>query len=153
MPTLLEEGTIAPTFIAAATGGKEMSLESLRGKKVVLYFYPKDDTPGCTKEACAFRDSVQELTNKGAVVLGVSRDTVESHEKFKAKFHLSFDLLSDVDGTISTAYRAWGEKSMFGHKYQGMFRVTYLIDEQGVIMKIFPKVDPVKHAKEIAALL
>lgn len=151
--SLLEEGTKAPLFNASATSGKQISLANLKGQKVVLYFYPKDDTPGCTKEACAFRDKAKDLTDKGVVVLGVSRDSLASHEKFKAKFHLSFDLLSDEDGKISDAYHAWGEKSMYGRKYMGMFRVTYLIDEEGKIMKVFPKVDPVKHADQILEII
>jgi peroxiredoxin Q/BCP len=153
MTDLLPEGSIAPQFTALSTSGDNVSLADLKGKKVVLYFYPKDDTPGCTKEACAFRDKTKELTDKGAIVLGVSRDKITSHNKFKAKYHLSFDLLSDEDGQISDAYHAWGEKSMYGRKYMGMFRVTYVIDEQGKIMKVFPKVDPVKHADQILELL
>ncbi len=153
MTDLLLEGSVAPQFTAPSTSGENVSLADLKGKKVVLYFYPKDDTPGCTKEACAFRDKTKELTDKGAIVLGVSRDKITAHNKFKAKYHLSFDLLSDEDGHISDAYHAWGEKSMYGRKYMGMFRVTYVIDEQGKIMKVFPKVDPVKHADQILELL
>ncbi len=153
MQELLLEGTVAPQFTVPSTSGHEVSLADLKGKKVVLYFYPKDDTPGCTKEACAFRDKTEELTDKGAIVLGVSRDSIAKHDKFRAKFHLNFDLLSDEAGTISDAYHAWGEKSMYGRKYMGMFRVTYVIDEEGKILKVFPKVDPVKHADQILAVL
>lgn len=153
MNELLLEGAVAPQFTAPSTSGYDVSLADLKGKKVVLYFYPKDDTPGCTKEACAFRDKTKELTDKGAIVFGVSRDSIAKHNKFKAKFNLTFDLLSDEVGTISDAYHAWGEKSMYGRKYMGMFRVTYVIDESGKILKVFPKVDPVKHANQILEVL
>lgn len=153
MTELLLEGSVAPQFTAPSTSGHDVSLTDFKGKKVVLYFYPKDDTPGCTKEACAFRDKAKELTDKGAIVLGVSRDSIAKHDKFKAKFHLNFDLLSDEAGTISESYHTWGEKSMYGRKYMGMFRVTYVIDENGKILKVFPKVDPVKHADQILEVL
>ncbi|MBI4835876.1 MAG: thioredoxin-dependent thiol peroxidase [Candidatus Abawacabacteria bacterium] len=153
MADFLAQGTKAPNFIAQSTSGEMVSLKDFAGKQIVLYFYPKDDTPGCTKEACGFRDTIGDIQAKGAVVLGVSRDTMAKHLKFKEKFHLNFDLLSDEDGKITEAYRVWGEKSMYGRKYFGIFRVTYIIDEQGNIKKVFPKVNPTVHAKEVLEAL
>jgi peroxiredoxin Q/BCP len=119
----------------------------------VLYFYPKDDTSGCTKEACEFRDSWQQVGRSGAVVLGVSPDPVSSHQKFKRKYQLPFPLLADTDHTVATAYGAWGQKSMYGRKYQGILRTTFLIDREGRIAKVFEKVRPAGHAAEVLAAL
>lgn len=149
MSEFLQPGTKAPDFSVPSTSGENISLKDFAGKKVVLYFYPKDDTPGCTKEACGFRDSISDIQAKGAIVLGVSKDSIASHQKFKQKFNLNFDLLSDEDGSICNAYKVWGEKSMYGKKYFGIFRVTYIIDEQGNIQKVFPKVNPTVHAQEV----
>ena len=153
MPNLLTVGTKAPAFTTQSGEGKTVSLADYLGKYVVLYFYPKDDTPGCTKEACAFRDHFSEFVKHNAVVLGVSKDSVAAHQKFTSKYQLPFTLLSDEDLAICQAYHAWGEKSMYGKKYQGIFRVTYLIDPQGMIKQVFPKVDPVLHAEQILAEL
>ena len=149
--TLLEAGAKAPDFSTTDQNGKQIKLKDYRGKKVVLYFYPKDDTPGCTKEACAFRDHFSEFRKQGVEILGVSIDGEKSHKAFTEKFKLPFSLLADTDKKIVTAYGAWGEKSMYGRKYMGTFRVTYLIDEAGRIAAVFPKVKPNEHAQEILA--
>jgi peroxiredoxin Q/BCP len=149
----LKAGDIAPEFSAITNGGGMVSLSDLRGKNVVLYFYPRDDTPGCTKEACAFRDHFAEFKKAGAVVLGVSTDPVKSHDKFAAKFKLPFTLLADEDKQIVTAYGVWGEKSFMGRKYQGTHRVTFLIGPDGRIKRIWPKVKPDEHAEEVLAAL
>ncbi len=148
----LKEGDPAPAFKASASGG-EVSLAEFRGRHVVLYFYPKDDTPGCTKEACAFRDQFAEFRKKGAAVLGVSVDSVKSHAKFAEKFSLPFTLLSDADRKIVEAYGVWGEKQFMGRKYMGTNRVTFLIGPDGRIKKIWPKVKPEEHATEVLAAL
>jgi peroxiredoxin Q/BCP len=145
----LVEGDPAPDFSAAINGGGKISLADLKGKSVILYFYPKDNTPGCTKEACAFRDEFAQFKEKGAVVLGVSTDSVKSHEKFVEKFKLPFPLLADEDKSIAKAYGVWGEKQFMGVKYQGIHRVTFLIGPDGRIKKIWPKVKPAEHAREI----
>jgi peroxiredoxin Q/BCP len=129
--------------------GELVSLSEFRGKKVVLYFYPKDDTPGCTTEACNFRDVYDEILALGAVVLGVSADSEESHSKFKMKYHLPFHLLADTEKEVLEAYGAWGEKKMYGKTYMGVIRSTYLIDKEGNISHVWPKVSPKKHADEI----
>ena len=149
----LKEGDVAPEFSAATSGGGNVSLAGLKGKNVILYFYPKDDTPGCTKEACAFRDNFAEFKNRGAVVLGVSPDPVKSHDKFVEKFKLPFTLLADVDKQIVNAYGVWGEKSFMGRKYMGTHRVTFLIGPDGRIRKIWPQVKPDEHAQEVLAAL
>jgi len=131
----LKEGDVAPEFSAATSGGGKVSLADFKGRNVVLYFYPKDDTPGCTKEACAFRDRFAEFRKKGAVVLGVSIDPVKSHNKFVEKFKLPFTLLADEDKKIVAAYGVWGEKSFMGRKYLGTHRVTFLIGPDGCIKK------------------
>lgn len=153
MSEFLVEGSKAPDFSAMSTSGQMVSLQDFVGKLVVLYFYPKDDTPGCTKEACAFRDTITDIQAKGAVVLGVSKDSPASHLKFKAKYSLNFDLLSDEDGAICHAYKVWAEKSMYGRKYMGILRVTYIIDGQGTVKKVFPKVSPTVHAQEVIEAL
>lgn len=149
----LQEGDQAPGFNADVNGGGRISLSDLTGKQVVLYFYPRDDTPGCTKEACGFRDTHAKIKRKGAVVLGVSKDSVKSHDKFVAKFELPFMLLADQDTTIAQAYGVWGEKSFMGRKFMGMYRVTFLIDAKGFIKKIWPEVKPDQHAAEVLAAL
>lgn len=149
----LKEGNTAPDFSAATSGGGKISLADYKGRNVILYFYPKDDTPGCTKEACGFRDQYAEFTKRGAVVLGVSTDSVKSHDKFVEKFKLPFPLLADEDKKIVNAYGVWGEKSFMGRKYDGTSRVTFLIGPDGYIKKIWPNVKPDEHAAEILALL
>lgn len=149
----IQEGNEAPNFSAATSGGGHASLADFKGKNVILYFYPRDDTPGCTKEACAFRDQFAEFKKKGAVVLGVSIDPVKSHDKFVEKFKLPFPLLADVDKKIVEAYGVWGEKSFMGRKYMGIHRVTFLIGPDGKIKKIWPKVKPDEHAEEVLAAL
>lgn len=149
----LKEGDVAPDFTAPTSGGGTVSLADLRGKNIVLYFYPKDDTPGCTKEACAFRDHFADFKKRGAVVLGVSPDPVKSHDKFVEKYKLPFTLLSDEDKKIVNAYGVWGQKSFMGRKYMGTYRVTFLIGPDGRIRKIWPEVKPAEHAEEILAAL
>lgn len=147
----LQEGDKAPDFSATAHTGAQISLKALKGSPVVLYFYPKDDTPGCTKEACAFRDVFADFTKAGAVVLGVSTDPVKSHVKFVEKFKLPFPLLADENKEIVQAYGVWGEKSFMGRKYLGTHRVTFLIGKNGKIAKIWPEVKPEQHAVEVLA--
>ncbi len=149
----LKEGDVAPLFSAAASGGGRMSLADLKGRHVVLYFYPKDNTPGCSKEACAFRDQFAPLRKRGAVVLGVSIDPVKIHDQFVAKFSLPFTLLADEDKKIVRAYGVWGPKSFLGKKFMGTHRVTFLIGPDGRVKKIWPKVKPEKHPKEVLAAL
>lgn len=145
---MLKEGDKAPYFSSKDQNGNAVSLSDFAGKRVVLYFYPKDDTPGCTKEACSFRDADDIFREKGITVLGVSTDSEKSHQKFISKYQLPFDLLADVDKKIVEDYGVWGEKSMYGRKYMGTFRKTFLIDD-GKIVKIFEKVDVAKHADEV----
>jgi peroxiredoxin Q/BCP len=145
----LKVGEKAPDFTTADDSGEKLKLSKFKGKKVVLYFYPKDDTSGCTKEACAFRDGISEIRKRGAVVLGVSADSVESHQKFKKKYDLNFPLLADPDKEIVKAYGTWKEKSMYGRKYMGIERTTFIIDEQGKITHIFPKVKVPVHYDEV----
>jgi peroxiredoxin Q/BCP len=149
----LKVGQKAPDFTVMNDNGEKVKLSDFKGKKVVLYFYPKDDTPGCTKEACAFRDGISEMKKKGAVVLGVSADSVESHKKFKSKFDLNFPLLADTDKKIIEGYGVWKEKSMYGKKYMGIERTTFVIDEQGKISHIFPKVKVDQHYDEVLKAL
>ncbi|MBI2928484.1 MAG: thioredoxin-dependent thiol peroxidase [Verrucomicrobia bacterium] len=149
----LKEGDPAPGFTALTNGGGTVSLADLKGKHVVLYFYPRDDTPGCTKEACAFRDEFAAFQRKGAVVLGVSVDPVKAHEKFAAKFKLPFPLLADEDKQIVRAYGVWGEKTFMGREFLGTHRVTFLIGPDGRIKKIWPSVKPAEHAAEVLAAL
>jgi peroxiredoxin Q/BCP len=150
---MLQEGTMAPGFTLSADGGGEVSLSDYRGKKVVLYFYPKDNTSGCTKEACGFRDDYGHLLAAGAAVLGVSPDSIKSHDGFKAKYSLPFALLSDPDHRVAEMYGAWGEKKMYGRTYEGILRSTFLIDEEGRISKVFPKVKPAEHSQEVLEAL
>jgi peroxiredoxin Q/BCP len=149
----LKEGDLAPGFTASTSGGGKMALSDFKGKHVILYFYPRDDTPGCTKEACAFRDEFAAFKKQGAVVLGVSIDSVKAHDKFAGKYKLPFTLISDEDKKIVQAYGAWGEKSFLGRKYQGTYRVTFLIGPDGRIKKIWPAVKPAEHAREVLAAL
>ena len=146
---MVKEGKTAPEFTLASSEGGEVSLEGLRGKAVVLYFYPKDDTPGCTREACAFRDRQAKIKKAGAVVLGVSGDSLESHGKFKAKYELNFPLLSDPDKAVAKKYGAWGEKVLYGKKTIGMIRSTFVIDGEGVVRKVFPRVKVDGHAEKV----
>jgi thioredoxin-dependent peroxiredoxin len=146
-------GDRAPAFNLPTDDGSTVSLAGLKGKKVVLYFYPKDDTSGCTMQACEFRDSWHTVQAAGAVVLGVSPDGVGSHAKFKRKFELPFPLLADEDHAVAEAYGVWGEKSMYGRKYMGILRTTFVIDEAGRISHVFEKVKPKGHAAEVLAVL
>ena len=146
---MLKEGSAAPAFKTTDANGKAVSLKDLRGQKVVLYFYPKDDTPGCTKEACSFRDAFSQFKKKGIAVLGVSPDKEASHQKFITKYNLPFTLLADTDKAIAEAYGVWGEKKFMGRTYMGVHRTTFLIDEKGKIKKIFEKVKPEDHASEV----
>jgi len=149
---LLQPGQSAPSFSFTTPEGQTISLESFRGHKLVLYFYPKDDTPGCTKEACSLRDNYQALLAAGYKVLGVSVDDEKSHQKFITKYELPFPLLPDTDHKVVEAYGVWGEKSMYGKKYMGTLRVTYVIDEEGKILHTIDKVDTGKHADQILKL-
>ena len=144
-----KEGQKAPEFSIPASNGETVSLKGLRGKKVVLYFYPKDDTPGCTVEACGFRDEIKKIEKTNAIVLGVSPDDVKSHVKFIEKFKLPFLLLSDPDKKVCKAYGVWVEKSMYGKTYMGVARTTFIIDEQGIIEKVYEKVKPDVHTEEV----
>lgn len=146
---MLKEGDKAPDFKATDQNGNIVKLKDLKGHRVALYFYPKDDTPGCTKQACSFRDADAVFKEKGIRVLGVSIDSEKSHQKFISKYELPFDLLADTDKQIVEAYGVWGEKSMYGKKYMGTHRKTFLIDEKGKIVKIFDKVKVAEHADEV----
>lgn len=147
------EGDPAPDFRVSTDDGNVASLGDFRGRKVVLYFYPKDDTPGCTREACSFRDGISRIQAKGAAVLGVSADSVESHQKFKEKYSLNFPLLSDADKKLVQAYGVWKEKNMYGRTYMGIERTTFLINEEGRIQRIFPKVNVEVHYDEVLQAL
>ncbi len=154
--TTLEVGSKAPAFKLAATDGKTISLKDFagpKGKNVVLYFYPRDDTPGCTKEACGFRDEIGHFQSADTVVLGVSTDTVESHEKFTEKFSLPFPLLADEDHAVAEKYGVWVEKNMYGKKSMGIQRATFLIDKSGKIVAIWPRVKVEGHIEEVAEKL
>ncbi|MEC9265911.1 MAG: thioredoxin-dependent thiol peroxidase [Pseudomonadota bacterium] len=147
----LSEGDTAPDFTMPTDGGGTVRLSDLKGKPVILYFYPKDDTPGCTKEACGFRDSLPDFSGAGATVIGVSKDTVAKHDKFKAKYDLTFPLASDEDGAVCEAYGTWVEKSMYGRKYMGIDRATFLIDGDGKLAKIWRKVKVPGHVEDVLA--
>ncbi|MGE0668933.1 MAG: thioredoxin-dependent thiol peroxidase [Sphingomonadales bacterium] len=147
----MEAGDKAPAFTMTRDGGDTISLAGLRGRKVVLYFYPKDDTPGCTTEAIDFTRLKDEFAKAGAEVIGVSRDTVAKHEKFAAKHKLGVALGADEDGTVTEAYGVWQEKSLYGRKYMGIQRATFLIDGDGVVRKVWPKVSVKGHADEVLA--
>ena len=150
---MLTPGSPAPAFSLPSDEGTNVSLKDLRGKKVVLYFYPKDDTPGCTTESCEFRDSWAAVRGAGAVVLGVSPDGIESHRKFKKTFERPFPLLADEDHAIAEAYGVWGEKNMYGRTYHGILRTTFILDEKGRVARVFTKVKPEGHAAEVLAAL
>lgn len=145
----LDIGDKAPEFTLPTDGDGSVSLAKLKGKKVVLYFYPKDDTSGCTAEACAFRDMFPRFKKMDAAVIGISRDSVASHDKFKKKYELPFTLASDAEGKVTEKYGVWVEKSMYGRKYMGIERATFLIDEKGKIQRVWHKVKVPGHADEV----
>lgn len=150
---MVQEGDRIADFTLPDETGAPVSLESLGDGKKVVYFYPKDDTPGCTKEACGFRDVYQEIVARGAVVVGISADNTESHARFKQKYELPFVLLSDVEKEVIQRFGAWGEKKMYGKTYEGILRSTFVLDGENRVIKAFPKVKPAEHAEEILALL
>ena len=150
---MLEAGMPAPDFTLTDQSGQAHRLSDYRGRTVVLYFYPKDDTPGCTKEACSFRDHYAALTERGVVVLGVSPDPVERHQKFATKYSLPFALLADTDHAVADTYGAWGEKTLYGKKSMGILRSTFLIDETGMIRHVFKRPKTEIHAEEVLAKL
>lgn len=145
----LKVGQKAPDFTLPSDTGEKVSLKDFRGKKVVLYFYPKDDTPGCTKEACSFRDNINQILERGAVVIGVSADSVESHKRFKEKYNLNFPLLSDEKHKVLEKYGVWKERNLYGKKFMGTERTTFIIDENGKIAHIFRKVKVDGHTEEV----
>jgi peroxiredoxin Q/BCP len=149
----VEEAGPAPDFTLTSDAGEQVTLSALRGKPVVLYFYPKDDTPGCTKQACGIRDVYGELEQAGAVVLGVSPDGEDSHAKFKAKYELPFTLLADTDHEVADAYGVWGEKTFAGKTYMGVSRSTFVIDADGGVARVLPNVKPATHADDVLAAL
>jgi len=146
---MLKEGTTAPDFTLKDANGEAVRLKDLRGQKVVLYFYPKDDTPGCTKEACSFRDAFADYKKRNIKVLGVSLDSEASHKKFATKYKLPFTLLADPDHAIADAYGVYGQKKFMGRTYMGVKRMTFLIDEKGKVKKVFEKVKPEEHARDV----
>ena len=150
---MLEVGNKAPSFTLMGDDGKEYSLEDYKGKKVLLYFYPKDNTPGCTKEACSLRDWNSEIIKRGVTVMGVSKDSIQSHNKFRDKHGLNFILLSDPEKTVHMAYDAWGEKKLYGKISLGTIRKTFLIDENGNIEKIWNKVAVATHGEDVVRYL
>ena len=150
---MLKEGLKAPAFTLSDSNGKKVSLKDFFGKKVVVYFYPKDNTPGCTTEACSFRDEYPNFKKLKTVVLGVSADSIESHKKFSDKHELPFTLLSDTDKKVLEKYGVWKEKSMYGRKFMGIERTTVVIDEKGKVDKIFPKVKVKGHVEEVLEVL
>lgn len=150
---MLSVGDKAPQFTLNDGDGNKVKLSDFKGKKVVLYFYPKDLTPGCTVEACAFRDDISAIKKLGAVVLGVSADNEKTHQKFTEKHSLNFPLLADVNHEVCEKYGAWQEKSMYGRKYWGIARISYLIDENGKVAKVFGKVKPADHSQEVIAAI
>jgi peroxiredoxin Q/BCP len=153
MADWIQEGDTAPDFTLKADDGRDVRLSDLRGKPVVLYFYPQDDTPGCTKEACAFRDRRHDMEERGAVVLGVSPDTVESHEQFRDKYSLNFPLLADPDHAVAESYGAWGEKNFMGRKSIGIRRSTFVIDREGKVAKAWHRVSVDGHDEQVLAAL
>jgi peroxiredoxin Q/BCP len=153
MADWIKEGAKAPDFTLVTHEGTKLKLSSLKGKPVVLYFYPKDDTPGCTREACGFRDARARLARLGAIVLGVSRDGPESHETFRTKYDLPFTLLCDPDHAVAEKYGAWREKTLYGKKSMGIVRSTFLIDAAGRVVKVFRSVKPDGHADQVLAAL
>jgi thioredoxin-dependent peroxiredoxin len=145
----LKEGDKAPDFVAIDQTGKTISLKEFKGNKLILYFYPKDSTPGCTAEACNLRDNYQLLLKEGFKIIGISADNEKSHLKFIDKYSLPFPLIPDIDKKIIKAYNVWGEKNMMGKKYEGIFRTTFIVSEKGIIEKIFTKVDTKNHTEQI----
>lgn len=150
---MIAEGQPAPAFELATDEGRKVKLSDFKGKKVILYFYPKDDTPGCTTQACDLRDHIQEIDARGAVVLGVSPDDVASHKKFKEKFGLNFTLLADADHQVAEQYGVWKEKNLYGKKTMGVERTSFIIDEHGRIAKVLPRVKPAEHVGQILELV
>jgi peroxiredoxin Q/BCP len=150
---VIQEGQPAPDFELPSDSGDTVTLSSLRGKPVVLYFYPKDDTPGCTTQACGIRDAYGEFERAGAVVLGVSPDDERSHGKFRDKYELPFTLLADTDHEVAERYGVWGEKTYMGRTYMGINRSTFVIDGDGIVTKVFPQVKPATHADDVLAAL
>jgi peroxiredoxin Q/BCP len=150
---MLKEGDKAPAFSLKDHEGKTVSLSEFKGKPTVVYFYPKDNTPGCTKEACGFRDVYDQILEKGAVVIGISPDSETSHQKFRERQGLPFYLLADPDHKTAEAYGVWGEKTLYGRKYFGILRTSFIVDKEGRIAKIFPKVKPENHGQEVLAAL
>ena len=148
---MIGEGDLAPDFTLPSDGGGTVRLSDLRGRRVVLYFYPKDDTSGCTRQACAFRDQAPAFEERDAVVLGVSPDSIRSHDRFKEKYDLNFPLLADEDHSVAEAYGAWGIKKMYGREYEGVMRSTFLIGTDGRIEKAFRKVKPAENAADVLA--
>ena len=146
---MLNEGDLAPDFVLATDGGGSLKLSDLLGKRIVLYFYPKDDTSGCTKQACGFRDNLGALTGKNAIVIGVSPDGVASHDRFRDKYELNFPLLSDPDHSVADAYGAWGKKKMYGREYEGVLRSTFVIDANGRIEKVYAKVKAAENPRQV----
>ena len=150
---MLKEGDVAPSIDLSNEKGEKISLSDFQGKKKVVYFYPKDDTPGCTTEACSFRDEYDAILKKGAVVIGISPDSESSHVKFKDKYNLPFYLLSDPDKEVIRGFGAWGEKKNYGKTYEGILRSTFILDENNVIIKAFPKVKTEGHGNEVLSFL
>lgn len=150
---MLKEGDNAPVFTLMNEENQNITLSDFNGKKVVIYFYPKDDAPGCTKEACSFRDVYDDILDEGAIVIGISADTSSSHKKFKNKHTLPFYLLTDVDHSVIESYGAWQEKKMFGKTYMGIARSTFIINENGIVIKTYQKVKPEEHGEEVLSVL
>ena len=150
---MLKEGDRAPEINLSDENGNTVTLDDFKGKKKVVYFYPKDDTPGCTKEACSLRDNYDAILKKGAVVIGISADSQSSHDKFKKKYDLPFYLLSDPEKTVIKGFGAWGEKNMYGKTSEGIMRYTFILDEDNTVIKAFPKVKTDIHGEEVLALL
>lgn len=150
---MIEVGDAAPEFALPSDRGDVVRLSDLRGTRVILFFYPKDDTPGCTNEACGFRDAMPAIVERNATVLGVSADSVASHERFRDKYDLNFPLLADVDHAVAEAYGAWGRKKLYGREYEGILRSTFLIGEDGRLEKVYQRVRPAEHADEVVAEL
>jgi peroxiredoxin Q/BCP len=150
---MIEVGDLAPDFSLPSDRGEVVRLSELRGTRVILFFYPKDDTSGCTKEACGFRDAMPSIQERGATVLGVSPDPVRSHERFRDKYGLNFPLLADEEHRVAVAYGAWGTKKLYGREYEGVLRSTFLIGKDGRVEKTYRKVRPAEHAEEVVAEL